>query len=98
MILDEEVEEEEDEDDEQEWGSRRGDRAGEEEEVGRAWVDMTNLETNDKSNKDRSDALGCRNSINDKKTCKRPLFAATIYIPKMSRKPNGHKISTVRSV
>jgi len=95
--LDEEVkEEEDDDDDEQEWGSGRGDRAGEEEEVGWEWVDMTNLGTDDDSSKDHSDALGCRNSINIK-MCKRPLLPTHIYSPRTSRKPKRHKISTVRS-
>jgi len=51
-LLDEEVEEEkeeDDEDDEQEGGSGRGDRAEVEEEVGREWVDITNLGTNEES-------------------------------------------------
>jgi len=96
-FLEEEVEEdEEDDEDEQEGGSGRRDRAGEEGDVGREWVDMTNLKTNDECSKDRLEPFECRSSMNIR-TREEPLFQAPIYSPKTSRNPKRHKISTVGS-
>jgi len=97
-LLEEEVEEEdkEDEEDEQEGGSRKGDQAGEEEDVGRERVDMTNFKTNEEGNKDRSESFGCRSSMNIR-TCEKPLFPTPIYSSKMSRNPKCRKISTIGS-
>jgi len=82
--VEEEEEDEEDLEDEQEGGSVKGDRAGEEEEVGCERVDMNNLEMDEERNKDRLDSFGCRNSMNIR-TRERSLFSTPIYNPKMSR-------------
>ena len=88
-------EDEEEEEDEQEGGTGRRDRAGEK-DVGREWVDTTNLKTNEECNKDCSETFGCRNSM-DIRTREKPRFPALIYNSKMSWNPKHHKISTVGS-
>ena len=97
-LSEEEVDEEDekDEEDEQEGGSGRWDRAGEEEDVGREWVDMTNLKTNEECNKDRSEPFQYWRLVSIR-TREKSLFPAPIYSLKTSQNPKCHKILTIGS-